>query len=647
MRVLTVTVTARGSALANKLPYEHSHGNAAATIKKRWTTVDGLILFLATGAAVRIIAPLLTHKGDDPAVVCVDERARFAIALCGGHGSRSDPHHMRSANDLAEEVSAILGSMPIITTASDATATPALDTLYGFPAHGDLAPAELALIDGMGLEIDNPLNWPLPPKLLSAATRTAEHALEPDRPRMIITDSSCDSLLRSSGPTRLALSSQCQALPEPHPPPARGDLAVSSIRRPQSPGGRPQPARQVAVLHPPSLVVGIGASTGAPPKELLSLLEEVTRQAGLSMASICEIATIDRRASDPVIVELGLPIRAFSSTQLATVEVPSPSRNVQCAIGTPSVAEAAAILAAGSGCELVCPKAKRAHVTIAVARRVRPRGAISLVGLGPGGRLDRTPAATAALRHAEVLIGYGPYLDQCVDAITANQEVLRFPIGAELRRAHTAVSKASEGRRVAVVCSGDSGIYAMAAVVIDAVGRAGLKASFGRHLRALPSQSGIPGDIDLEVVPGISAATASAAALGAPLGHDHAVISLSDLLTPWEQIEARLRAAAQADMAMAIYNPRSSRRAWQLGRAREILLEHRCASTPVGVVTSAGRSGERVVLTCLGDIDPEEVGMSTCVIIGSSDTKVINGLMVTGRHYSRIDCDDLEVDTVG
>ena len=141
------------------------------------------------------------------------------------------------------------------------------------------------------------------------------------------------------------------------------------------------------------------------------------------------------------------------------------------------------------------------------------------------------------------------------------------------------------------------------------------------------------GAFDLEVVPGITAATAAAAALGAPLGHDHAAISLSDLLTPWAAIEARLHAVAAADLVVSLYNPRSRGRDWQLDAARRILLAHRGAATPVGVATDVCRAGQRVRLTTLGELDPDEVGMTTCVVVGSSETRVVHGRMVTPRGY--------------
>jgi cobalt-precorrin 5A hydrolase/precorrin-3B C17-methyltransferase len=211
-----------------------------------------------------------------------------------------------------------------------------------------------------------------------------------------------------------------------------------------------------------------------------------------------------------------------------------------------------------------------------------------------------------------VVIGYGPYVDACADLLTAAQEVVRSPIGDETVRAKQAVAEAGAGRRVALVCSGDAGVYAMASLTLEVAGDAG---------------------VDIEVVPGVTAALAASALLGAPLGHDHVIISLSDLLTPWSAIEARLRAAAEADLVVAFYNPRSRGRTWQFDAACEILRGRRAPDTPVGVVTDATRPGQSVQITTLDAVDAGAVGMTTCVIVGSSTTRVIGGRMMTPRGY--------------
>lgn len=546
MRVVSISVTERGRALAERLPWEHHHGHAADAVGRRWPEVDGLVLFLATGAAVRIIAPLLADKHRDPAVVCVDEAGRFAVALCGGHAA--------GANDLARAVAGHLGAQAVITTATDSAGRPALDQFPGFTARGDVAAVTAALLDGRPVQVDNPSAWPVP--VTSDPTGQV---------RVVVTD-----------------------------------------HRVADQAGR-------AVLHPPSLVAGVGTSTSAAPEHLAALLAEVLAEAGLAPESVTEVATIDRRAGEPAIVALGLPVRTFGAIELAAIDVPTPSATVQAAVGTPSVCEAAALLAAGPGGELVVTKRSRATATVAIARRSCPRGRLSVVGLGPGHPEHRTPAAERAIRRAEVVIGYRAYLDQCADLTGPAQELVASAIGDELLRATRSLAEAVSGRRVALVCSGDAGTYGMASIVLELA----------------------DGTVDIEVIPGVTAALASAAALGAPLGHDHVAISLSDLLTSWDVIERRLRAAAESDLVVSLYNPRSRTRTWQLDAARRILLATRPTTTPVGIVTDAGRPGERTTLTTLASLDPELVGMTTCVIVGARTTCVVNGRMVTPRGYRR------------
>lgn len=543
--VLSVSITEAGRRLAARLPYETAHGAMAEVVHARWADLDGLVLCCATGIAVRIVAPLLVDKQTDPAVVCVDESGRFAVALCGGHAA--------GANDLARDVAGLVGATPVITTATDAVGVVALDALPGFVAKGDIAGVARAWLDGAPPIIDRTLAWPVP------------FESGPGPCRVLVTDTSVE------------------------------------------------PQAGLVALHPPSLVVGVGASTGAPADAAVLLLDGALEAAGLSGDAVGLVATVDRRAGDPVISALGKPVRAFDAATLAEIDVPNPSAVVEAAVGTRSVAEAAALLAAGPGAELVVPKQKGATATIAIARRFVPLGAVAVVGLGPGDPRHRTPAAAAAVRTADVVIGYDLYVEQCLDLIGPAQTVLRSPIGAEADRCREALRRAANGARVALVCSGDPGVFAMATLVHE------LAPTFGSP--------------PIEVVPGITAGSAASALLGAPLAHDHAFVSLSDLLTPWAVIERRLRAVADGDFAVALYNPRSARRTWQLETARSILLEARPASTPVGIVTDATRPDQDVVHTTLAHLETSVVGMRSIVIIGSSTTMIVDGHMVTPRGY--------------
>uniref|UniRef100_UPI003A85B6AC cobalamin biosynthesis protein n=1 Tax=Streptomyces sp. 4F14 TaxID=3394380 RepID=UPI003A85B6AC len=489
-----ISATSAGAAARDRLAvawpdrtrvYDGAVGDA---LRAAFAECEQVVAFLATGATVRILAPLLSEKGADPGVVCVDEGGRFAVSLLGGHGG--------GANELAVEVGELLGARPVVTTATDSVGVAGLD-LLGVPVEGDVAGVSRALLDGEAVVLEAEVAWPLPPVPFADVSAGASGAAY----RARLTDRAVE--------------------------PASGEV----------------------LLRPPSLVVGVGASKGAPADEVLSVVEDALRDAGLSARSVAHLATVDAKSEEPGILEaaarLGVPVVTYSAGELAGVEVPNPSDAPLAAVGTPSVAEAAALVGGG---ELLVPKRKSAGspamATCAVVR-LPVRGRLAVVGLGPGARDLLTPRAKAELRRASVLVGLDQYVDQVRDLLRPGTVVLESGLGAEEERARTAVAEARKGLAVALIGSGDAGVYAMAS----------------------PALAEASDDIDVVGVPGVTAALAAGAILGAPLGHDHVSISLSDLHTPWEVIERRVRAAAEADLVVTFYNPRSRGRDWQLPKA--------------------------------------------------------------------------------
>ena len=238
---------------------------------------------------------------------------------------------------------------------------------------------------------------------------------------------------------------------------------------------------------------------------------------------------------------------------------------------------------------------------------------LTVIGLGPGAGLDLTLRAREAIESSDLIVGYTAYIALIRDAFP-HKEMVSTGMKKEVDRCRLAVEAAVSGKTTAVVCSGDSGVYGMAGLIYEV------------------AQDYPP--IDIEVVPGITAACGGAAVLGAPLTHDFAVISLSDLLTPWEKIERRLRAAAEADFVICLYNPRSRSRADMLRRACDILLAAKGGDTPCGYVKNIGREGQTSVVLSLSQLrDCEDVDMFTSVFIGNEQTKLLNGKLVTPRGY--------------
>jgi len=243
------------------------------------------------------------------------------------------------------------------------------------------------------------------------------------------------------------------------------------------------------------------------------------------------------------------------------------------------------------------------------------RGSLTVVGTGPGelGQLSRR--ALEALQQSGVIVGYKTYIE-LLSGLLENKEVVSTGMTREVERCNLAIDRALEGNKVTLVSSGDPGVYGMAGLALE-----------------LLEQRGALDDIDLEIVPGITSATAAAACLGAPLMHDFVVISLSDLLTPWAVIEKRLEFAARGDFVVVLYNPASKKRTEQIKTARKIMLEHKSGKTPVGIVRNAAREDEEKVITNLEHLLDNHINMFTTVIIGNSQTRLAGKYMVTPRGY--------------
>lgn len=594
--------------------------SASETLASAWRHSAGFVVVGATGLVIRLIAPLLQDKRRDPAVVVVDPLGRFAIPLLGGHGA--------GAEALSQRVAALLGGTAVLTGASSGSGRLALDAFgsqWGWRRGGgdwDALMRHGAARDGrlpVRQEAGSSL-W----RQLPAAAPHGERS-EGDQASSI-TPAPVTTRLPSATPLPTATSLP-SATPSPKgaPEPATIDAAEHLellVTAREGPGCR---------WHPPCLWLGIGCERGTDLALLERLVMEGLAAAQLAAAAVAGLASIDRKGDEPALLELaarrGWPLRLFQAEQLAEVPVPNPSAAVAAEMGTASVAEAAALLAAGAGAQLLLPKqierrqaGENGAATLAICQALDQwapqRGQLHLVGSGPG-RLDLlTPAARQALAASSAWVGYGLYLDLLEPLRRSDQLRLDGRLTEERARCAEALALACQGLPVALVSSGDSGIYAMAGLALEL-------------WLQLPANAR-PG---FAVHPGISALQLAAARAGAPLMHDFCTISLSDRLTPWQVIERRLRAAAAGDFVVALYNPRSRDRHWQLQRACELLLEGRPASTPVAIARQLGRSEEAVSLHRLGSLPIEQVDMLTLVLVGNSSSYLQDGKMVTPRGY--------------
>lgn len=576
-------------------------GSLAAHVATLWPSHRALIFGLASGAVVRLIAPLLQHKFHDPAVVVIDETGEFVISLCSGHHGGAD--------QLTRLIAHQLNATPIITGASAGLKLPAVDLLgktFGWKlGTGDWTKVSAAVAKGEPVDV------------IQEAGSTLWQQYLPEK-----------------HPFRFTAVTQS----EQHPLNAR--IRISPHLSLSSASDLPQ-----VQWYPRVLWVGIGCERRTPRILLETAIEQILQQHHLAEGAIAGIATLDLKGDEAGLVELcqlkNWPLQTFSAEQLRTINVPNPSEVVQQEVGTPSVAEAAALQAAGVEQLLVSKQIYRLDdlpspypeedspsgerigqaVTVAIAQAEQEytgrTGQLLLVGIGPGELEQITPAAQTAIVQADVVIGYSLYLDLISSLFRPGQMIESFPITQERQRAERAIELANWGLTVAVVSSGDCGIYGMAGLVFE-------------QLRATGWDGKTP---SVQVFPGISALQAAASRLGAPLMHDFCAISLSDLLTPWDVIQKRLIAVAEADFVCALYNPRSRTRTEHLATAKAIFLQARQPTTPVALVRSAYRTDEQITLTTLEQLNPESVDMLTTVLIGNQSTRFHENWMITPRGY--------------
>ncbi|HEY9078755.1 precorrin-3B C(17)-methyltransferase [Magnetovibrio sp.] len=547
--------------------------DSAETLRDLYRSGTPIVAVMSAGIVMRVLAPLLADKYKEPPVVAVSPDGAFAVPLLGGH---------HGANHLAAAIAGITHGQAAITTAGDAHLGVALDE----PPHG--------------WSVANP----------QRAKSIATSLLNGDKVGLDV-ESGDASWLAPAG------FRECGAL----------NVRVTHMAAADK--------EEALVLHPPTLALGVGCERDCDPVELSALVDETLAAAGLAKQSIACVASIDVKSDEAAVLhladELGVPARFFTAAELEaqTPKLKNPSDVVFAEVGCHGVSEGAA-LAAASGGELIVAKHKSKRATCAVAldeRGIKPaevgkgRGRLFVVGIGPGTDAWRTPEVTRVISQVTDVVGYGFYLDLIPDLIKGKVRHTSI-LSEEEARVRQALELAAEGRDVALISSGDIGIYAMASLVFELLDRED-RADWNR--------------LYIQVEPGISAFQAAAARIGAPVGHDFCLISLSDLLTPWNVIERRLKAAAEGGFVVSFYNPVSKRRRTQLAEARDILLSKRSSDTPVVLARQLGRPDEKIDVIRLGDLTPDHADMLTLVMVGGEDTRVIergqNCWVYTPRGY--------------
>ncbi len=542
------------------VPIKHeTRPDFAGAIRECFAAGIPIIGICAAGILVRALAPLIRDKRTEPPVICVSEDGSSVIPLLGGH---------HGGNELAIRIAKAISAHAAITTASELKLGIALDRPpagWRLENPADVKGVAAAILAGNPVRVSGGEGWLEP--LEAMAHVEMEKAPDADAP----------TVLQVSG------------------------------------GGR-------LICRPTNLALGVGSVRNCPEDELIGLVRSTLAEEGLSAFAVEAVYSVDLKSDEAAVHalarNLGVEARFFppERLELESDRLSNPSAEVFREIGCHGVCEAAALAAAGPRGKLLIDKRKSANATVAVARMGEPRGEtgtrrgrLALVGLGPGRADLRTLEATKLLVEADELVGYSMYLDM-VGHLANGKTLHAFNIGEEEERCRFALERAGAGVSVALVCSGDAGIYAMGALVMELLARGGDR----RGVSAAARRAAI------ECAPGITAMQAAAAKAGALLGHDFCAISLSDLLTPREDILRRVRMAAEGDFVVGFYNPVSRKRRHLIGEARDILLECRRAETPVIIAHRIGREGERLAVGRLDELTADDLDMLSIVLVGSS-----------------------------
>lgn len=540
-----------------------------------------IIGICAAGILIRSIAPYLQHKSRDAAVLAVSETGAHVVPLIGGH---------HGAITLGAQVTRALAATLAVTTAGNLQWNASLD--------------------------EPPVGWKL--ANYASAGRVMPQLLAGDGAFL---DGECAAELQD----------WLADVP-------RGDAVTLTATRKAL-----IPTENQLVYCPQDMVLGLGCARGCSVDEVMDLVMSGLSAANINATTISCAVSVDLKADEPamhaVAAILGVPFRVFDAATLEaeTPRLANPSDVVFAEIGAHGVCEAASLAATGPAGKLVIEKRKSANATMALAQMPtlgggrmpgRKPGRVMLIGIGPGQAAWRTPEASRLIQSADELVGYGLYID-ILGPMAAHLPRRDFALGEEEDRCRYALETAATGRDVAIICSGDAGIYAMGALVFELLDRELASGGVSDAARR----------VEVVSAPGISALQAAAARSGALLGHDFCTISLSDLLTPWEAIERRIHGAGAGDFVVAFYNPVSKRRRTQLASARDILLTYRSGATPVLLASNLGRPEEKLLFRTLATLDIDEVDMLTVVMVGASTSRQIThgrGVSIyTPRGYAK------------
>ena len=551
-------------------------------LREQWEKLDLIVFVGSIGASIRLINSLLTSKDKDPGVIVIDSKGFKIVPIIGSHQS--------NVQNIAFQISNLFGGEIIETNNS---------------------------VDKNFLNIDsfgNQWGWKRSGDVKDWSKLVIKHA---NKKEIFCSQLSGNILWKNS-----EAGINIKQVSDENYKHKESIFHISKFNYHKN------------TWHPPTLWIGLGCERNTSKKLIEDSLQNFLLTNNLSPLSIAGFASIDLKKDEQAIIEISKennwPIKFFTSQELSKINTPNPSNIVLNEIGTPSVAEAACILAAGEGSKLLKEKkifkssnpikTKSGAVTIAIAESKNQyspsTGEIHVIGSGPGDISYLTNDARKALSKCSIWIGYKMYLDLLKPLKRKDQVLIESNLTEEKERCEKAIKLAEEGIKVALISSGDSGIYGMAGLLLELIQKV------NKEFR--PS---------FEVHPGISSMHLAAALGGAPLMNDFCSISLSDKLTPWESIEKRIGGALLGDFVIAIFNPQSLERKWQLKRAIKLCLEYRLGNTPVLVGRQLGRENQSKRLCSLNNIPLQDIDMLTIIIIGNSRSTLVDDIFLTPRGY--------------
>ncbi len=543
---------------------------------KKWPEIDLIIFIGSIGASIRIINPFLTSKDQDPGVIVIDNKCSKILPLIGLHQSNTQ--------NIAYQIANLLDGEIIETNNSNDQSFLNLDAFgnqWGWERSGNIK------------------DWS---KLVIKQARNEE---------IFCKQLSGNSLWKNSESGEIIKQINEKEIEKPD-----STFHVSIFENHKT------------TWHPPVLWIGIGCERNTSKELIANSFNNLLESRNLSKYSIAGLATVDIKKDEKGILELAkeknLPIKFFSKEDLSKIIVPNPSNVVQEEIGTPSVAEASCLLAAGEGSKLLEEKRifknQSGAVTIAVSEsknQYNPtQGEIHIIGSGPGDISFLTNNSRKALSRCSVWIGYKMYLDLIKSLKRSEQVLIESNLTEEKERCSKAIKLAEEGIKVALISSGESGFYGMAGLLLELLQK--IKKEYRPYF---------------EVHPGISSVQLAAAISGAPLMNDFCSISLSDKLTPWSLIEKRIEGALLGDFVIAFFNPQSIERNWQLKSVIDICLKSRHGDTPVLIARQVGRENQSKKFFTLNTIPFKEIDMLSIIIIGNSQTTLVDEIFLTPRGY--------------